>query len=113
MSNFDLEERTEKFAINVRRFLKTVDSNFYNDIDCKQVVRSSGSIGANFIEASERTGPKDLKYRLRIAKKEVKETAYWLRIIKSNNHLQGEIDELIDEAEQLKRILITIISKIK
>lgn len=56
---YDLEERTFQFAKEVRLFVKTLEKTIYNIEDIKQVVRSSGSIGANYIEANESLSKKD------------------------------------------------------
>ena len=50
---YDLEERTEKFARRVRSFVKILKKSISNIEDGKQLVRSSGSVGANYIEANE------------------------------------------------------------
>ena len=55
---YDLEERTALFAQAVRRFVKTVPRSIANFEDVKQLVRASGSVGANYIEANEALGPK-------------------------------------------------------
>lgn len=110
---YDLEERTKKFALNVRKYIKSMDRNIINYGDCKQVCRSSGSIGANYIEANEKLGPKDFVFRLKIARKEAKETGYWLQILQQANDLQGDhnLHKLIDECGQLRKILSSIINK--
>jgi len=113
MATYDLEQRTLEFAIAVRAFIKTLPRNMSNYEDAKQVVRSSGSVGANYIEANENLGPKDFKMRLKISRKEAKETAYWLKILKANNNAtySQQLDGLIQESEELKKILSSIINK--
>ena len=111
MARFELEDRCLKFAIRVRRLIKLLPRNVINIEDGKQVVRSSGSVGANYIEANENLGEKDFKMRLRIARKEARESGYWLKIIKEMNvNDSNEIANLIDEAEQLNKILSSIIN---
>lgn len=78
---FDLEERTFLVAKRVRQFVKQLPRTVGNIEDVKQLIRSSGSIGANYIEANESLGQKDFKLRARIARKEAKETRYWLRLL--------------------------------
>ena len=56
---YDLEERTFQFAKDVRNFVKTLPKNVANIDDTKQLVRASGSVGANYIEANESLGKKD------------------------------------------------------
>ncbi len=76
--NAKFGKRTLAFAIRVRRFIARLPKVTANFEDGKQVIRSSGSIGANYIEANEKLGLKDLSYRMKIARKEAKETVYWL-----------------------------------
>jgi len=78
---YDLEERTFQFAKEVRIFIKTLVKTIANIEDAKQVVRSSGSIGSNYIEANESLSKKDFVFRIKISRKEAKESIYWLRLI--------------------------------
>lgn len=104
---WDMKDRTLAFAKAVRRFVKTIPRTVSNRQDVIQVVRSSGSIGANYLEANDALGDKDFSFRMRIARKEAKETHYWLQLIDagSNESVIATQQELIDEAEQLTRIL--------
>jgi len=80
-----------------------------------QVVRSSGSVGANYIEANEALGKKDFAMRVKICRKEAKESAYWLRLIVSVNDdgCAEECTKLFDEAVELKKIFSSILEKSK
>ncbi len=102
---YDLEERTFLFAKNVRVFVKELDKSIWNKEDIKQVTRSSGSVAANYIEANEKLGEKDFLMKLRICKKETKETILWLRLfdIEIERIEQFRIN-LIEEATELKNI---------
>ena len=110
---YNLEERTEEFAKNVRRFVRKLKLDLSNKEDAKQVVRSSGSVGANYIEANEKLGNKDFKFRTKIARKEAKESRYWLSLIDTlgDKDLDKERVGLLQEAEELRKILSTIINK--
>lgn len=110
---YDLEERTFRFAKWVRSFVKSLPRNLTNLEDTKQVVRSSGSVGANYIEANESLGRKDFLLRLRIARKEAKETRYWLRLLDTGNDpgVETERDDLLQECTELLKILSAIIEK--
>ncbi len=112
---YDLEERTFQFAKSVRINIKTLPKTLANIEDGKQVVKSSGSTGANYIEANEALSKKDFLMRVKISRKEAKETAYWLRLISETNELknQREFDNLFNEAIELKKILSAIIEKSK
>lgn len=83
---YDLEKRTFAFAKRIRAEFNSKNKHYKNS-DINQVIRSSGSIGANYIEANETYTEKDLIYRLRIAKKEAKETIYWLKLLDADEEL--------------------------
>ena len=85
---YDLEERTLRFAIRIRQFVKKLPRTISNIEDGKQVIRSSGSVGSNYIEANEALSKKDFKHRIKISRKEAKESAYWLKIIAFNNDIK-------------------------
>jgi four helix bundle protein len=110
---YDLEERTFQFAKNVRIFVKQLPKTIANIEDGKQVIRSSGSIGANYIEANESLSRKDFLMRVKICRKEAKESAYFLRLIHETNpaDIATEGTVLQNEAEQIKKIFSAIIEK--
>lgn len=110
---YDLEERTYQFAKQVASFVRKLPKNTVNIEYLKQVVRSSGSVGANYIEANEALSKKDFKMRVKICRKEAKESAYWLRlIIESNDEsFRNEGLSLFNEAVELKKIFSSIIEK--
>ncbi|SCY47955.1 four helix bundle protein [Flavobacterium caeni] len=108
---YNLEERTFLFAKNCRQYIRTLPKTVSNIEDAKQLTRSSGSIGANYIEANENLGIKDFKMHLRIARKEAKETRFWLRLLHDLNGQSQTSNELILECEQLQKILSSIINK--
>ncbi len=112
---FNLEERTFKFAKQVRLFLTKIPKNIINIDDIRQLVRSSGSIGANYIEANESLSRKDFINRVKISRKETKETIYWFNLINIENNpiLEKEKVVLIDEATQLMKIFGAILEKCK
>ena len=109
---FDLEERTYLFARDCRFYVQKLPKTISNIEDGKQLIRSSGSVGANYIEANEKLGDKDLSFRLKIARKEAKESKYKIRLLEDlNSNLKEESNLLFIEAEELRKILSTIISK--
>lgn len=109
---FDLEERTYLFARDCRLYIQKIPKTVSNIEDGKQVVRASGSVGANYIEANEKLGEKDLSFRLKIARKEAKESKYWLRLLQElNPEFNAISDLLIIESEELRKILSAIITK--
>ena len=112
---YDLEERTFNFTKRVIDFCKTLPKTLENIELRKQVVRAAGSIGANYIEANESLGKKDFKMRIKICRKEAKESRYWLKIIVDTNNLasDSEGDYLIQEAFEFIKIFNTILFKSK
>ena len=109
---YDLEERTFQFAKNVRLFIKTLERTIANIEDSKQIIRSSGSVGANYIEANEALSKKDFIMRMRISRKESKETTYWIRLILDtiqDAELNKEGIHLLNESIQLTKICSSII----
>jgi four helix bundle protein len=91
---------------NIRSFIKKLELNIWNKEDIKQVVRSSVSIAANYIEAIEKLGDNDFLMKLRISKKEAKETILWLRLIEvKTDTLEEERISSINEAKELQNIL--------
>jgi len=112
---YDLEERTFQFAKDVRLFVKTLPKTIATYEDGKQLIRSSGSVGANYIEANESLGKKDFQMRIRISRKEAKESHYWLRLIHETNELKNEKEclRLMNESEELKKIFSSILEKTK
>jgi len=109
---YDLEERTFLFAKECRIYIRTLPKTTSNIEDGKQLVRSSGSVGANYIEANEKLGDKDLIFRLKISRKEAKESKYWLRLLHELNPDQKILsDSLLFEVEELRKILSAIITK--
>ena len=112
---YDLEERTFQFAKSVANFCKKLSKTSSNIEYIKQVIRASGSVGANYIEANEALGKKDFSMRIKISRKEAKESAYWLRLLKETNstEIANEALSLYDEAVELKKILSAILEKSK
>ncbi|MFH1297744.1 MAG: four helix bundle protein [Bacteroidota bacterium] len=110
---FDLEERTLKFAMRVRLFIKKFPNTLANVEDCKQLIRASGSIGANYIEANEALSKKEFQYRIKVCLKESKESVYFLRLISElcPEPLIPEVVSLRKEAIELKKIFASILLK--
>ena len=112
---YDLEERTFQFAQNIAIYCKKLSRTISNIEYMKQVVRASGSIGANYIEANESLGKKDFMMRIKICRKEAKESAYWLRLIIGTNigESKTEGETLLNESIELKKIFSSILDKSK
>lgn len=114
-SRYDLEERTLKFAKNVRVFVRKLPKTISNIEDGKQLIRASGSVGANYIEANEAISKKDFLLRIKICRKEAKESWYWLNLIfiRNDNNLDKERMALTKEALDLTKIFGSILEKSK
>jgi four helix bundle protein len=78
---YDLEDRTLNFAKKVRTFVRKLSKTIANIEDGKQLIKASGSVGSNYIEANEALSKKDFIVRIKICRKEAKESRYWLRLI--------------------------------
>ena len=106
---YDLEERTAKFGEDVIDFLKNLPRNEINRSLISQVVRSSTSIGANYMEADAAESKKDFSHKIGICKKEAKETRHWFRMIaKANSNKADECRKLWREANELTLIFSSI-----
>ena len=112
---YDLEDRTLAYAKRVRAFVKKLPKTIANIEDIKQLVRASGSVGANYIEANESLSKKDFIMRIKICRKEAKESRYWLRLIDTNDEPEHETERkyLIKEASELMNIFGAILQKSK
>ena len=110
---YDLEDRTLVFAKNVRSLIKRLPKTLSNLEDGKQVVKASGSVGANYIEANEALSKKDFRMRIKICRKEAKEARYWLKLVDvaDDEGLDKEILDLIKESTELMNIFGAILRK--
>jgi four helix bundle protein len=105
---YDLEERTKKFAKNCRTFVSSLPKSTANIEDGKQLIRSSGSVAANYIEANESLSKKDFLLRAKICRKEAKESKLWLDLIETSDVSRKT---LLKEATELVKIFSAIIQK--
>lgn len=108
---YDLEERTETLAKNVRAWCNLIPKNVINMDDTKQLLRSSGSVAANYIEANEALSRKDFIYRIKICRKEAKESRMWLQVLSFDAQgLKAQQLGFLEEYTQLIRIFSAIIT---
>ena len=111
---YDLEERTLLFAKDVVCLCKRLPFNTINSKLIGQLIRSAGSVGANYREANEALSKKDFVHRMRITRKEAKESSYWLELIEeANSNRQTELIALNSECRELRNIFTSIIEKAK
>jgi four helix bundle protein len=108
---YDLEERSYQFALNIRQCIAGAKWTREQWTDVDQVLRSSGSVAANYIEANNAVSKRDFLLRIRISKKEASECRLWLRLLgetSNDDPLKQTFHELHKEADELARILATI-----
>ena len=110
---YDLEERTFKFSRRVRVLVGSLPRDIASTEDGKQLIRSSGSVGANYIEANEALSKKDFIHRVKICRKEAKETIYWLNLLSVGEVYEKERSSLVCEGTELMKIFGAIVEKCK
>src|SRR5436305_5593065 len=106
----DLEDRI-LFAESVRAFVKRLPRTIGNTEDVRQLIRASWSVAANWIEANEALSKKDFLLRVKICRKEAKESRLFLRLIETNAATNGKRETFAGEARELMLIFSAIISK--
>ena len=111
---YDLEERTLVFGKRIIRLCKSLPKDVINRRLGDQLVRSGTSVGANYREANETDTKRDFKNRIRITKKEAKETIYWLNlVIETNPSMEQRTLPLLKESKELMKIFGSIYEKSK
>lgn len=115
LKQYDLEERTAKFGEDIIDFCKTILQDAINKPIISQLIRSSTSIGANYMEANGASSRKDFRNKIFICKKEAQETKHWLRMLSKclENDKKPEIRKLWQEAQELTLIFGKIGSSLK
>ncbi len=109
---YDLEDRTLEYGKRIIRLSKALPKNQINFSFVSQIIRSGTSVGANYREANETSTKKDFLFRIRICRKEAKETIYWLNlIIEANPEFQARIEPLLKESTELVKIFAAILVK--
>lgn len=106
---FDLEDRTLCFAKEVILLVRSLPRSIPNFEITKQLVRAAGSVGANYIEANEALGKKDFCMKIRISRREAKESRYWLQLVECGAEEQNAREKLIREATELMKIFGAIL----
>jgi len=110
--NYDLEGRTFKFAKAIIRLCKELPVNTVNIEFIKQLVKSGTSVGANYREANEAVSKKDFIHKIRIIRRETKETTYCLELMQeANSNFEKDINSLLQESKELRNIFSSIIDK--
>jgi len=111
---YDLEDRTEHFSISVSDFCLPLKRDTINIEYIRQLVRSAASVAGNYLEANENLGEGDLKYRIKVCRKESKESKLWLKHVLTYDSalLENERKDLIQEAFELENIFGAILKKL-
>ncbi len=110
--HFDLEQRTLEFAKKIIRLCRRLPQNVINRELIAQLVSASGSVGANYREANDALSKKDFNHRIKITRKEAKESYYWLELLQEANPASmEEINPLLAEALELKKIFSAVADK--
>ncbi len=111
----DLEERSTQFAEKIRYFVRQLPRTVSNLEDTKQLIRASGSVPANCIEANEALGTKDRIMKFRISRKEAKECQLWLRLLNTGESTALDAQRMLlrQEAQELKLIFNAIVRKLE
>ena len=111
---YNLEERTAKFAEAIIELMRKIPPDLVNQRLIPQLVGSGGSLGANYCEANEAESKKDFQHKIGICKKETKETKHWLRLLaKANPQFKEDFRKLWQEAQELLLIFSKILSSSK
>lgn len=111
---YDLEDRTLEFSRRIVRLCRALPKDVVNRRLADQLVRSGTSVGANYREANETQTKKDFRNRLRISRKEAKETVYWINLVmEANPDLKERVAPLLQEATELLKILASIAEQCK
>ncbi len=111
---FDILERVEKFVVNVIEFTRTFSKDPAGYSISRQLIDSSGSIGANIVEARNARSRKEFVSSLGISFKEAKEAQYWLEVVgKSKIGESNKNTELHQECTEICKILGKSIGKLR
>ncbi len=110
----DIKERSFEFAVRIIKFVQTLPGNHAGYKIGGQLFDAVTSVGANVEEATRGFSRKDFTYKTGVALKEARESNYWLRLIKVSGLAVGnELDYLLGESEELRRILTSIVKTSK
>lgn len=113
-TNYDLEERTAKFGEEIIEFCRNIRQDAIIRPLISQIIRSSTSVGANYMEACGAASKKDFKNKISICRKEAQETKHWLRMMaKALPNRKENIRKLWKECQELSMIFGKIFSSLR
>jgi four helix bundle protein len=114
MKVFDLKERSKKFAVEVIKLIRTLPKETASYVIADQIFRSATSVGANIIEGNAASSKKDFINFYTYSLKSAVETRYWLELLTESGLMNKQrIENYLQEAEELSKILGSIVSKAK
>lgn len=100
-----LQNRTKQFHIDVIKLCEDLPRNAAGFETAKQIIRSAGSVGANYRATVRAKSKADFIYKIEIVLEEADESMYWLEVIRDSNLKTGDdIERLIKEANELTAI---------
>ena len=109
---YDLKERSRAFAAQCRKFVQSLPRSMANQVDGRQLLKASGSVGANYLEADNALGDKDFLMRIGICLKEARESEYWLSLIEPQGQVVARQREgLLQVSRELVKIFAAIARK--
>ena len=114
MKENELTQRLFKFAVRTIKFQKVLPNSSDVKIIRYQLIKSSSSSGANYEESQAGSSQADFTNKVRISLREMRESNYWLRLIREvadKEYNTKELEWLINESEELKKILGSIVQK--
>ncbi len=110
----EIKDRTFEFAIKIIQLTKKIPKDTTGFVVGRQLIKSGTSVGANVEEATGAFSKEGFIYKMNIALKEIRETNYWLRLLRNSGILQDNaIEEIIEESANLKNILSAIVKTSK
>jgi four helix bundle protein len=114
MNKVDLQKRTKQFNIDVIKVCETLPRNAAGFELAKQIIRSSGSVGANYRATQRAKSKADFIYKLEIVIEEADETMYWLEVMSETGLIDTKnATVLIKEANELVSIFVATVKTTK
>ena len=105
MNKFELQQRTKKFHVQIIKLCESLPKNAAGWETAKQLIRSAGSVGANYRAACRGKSNADFIYKIEVVLEEADESLYWLEVVRDAELSKGyELDNLIKEANELVSI---------
>jgi len=109
-----LRDRTKQFALRVIRLYSSLPRDTASQVIGKQMLRSGTSVAANFREASRARSDAEFISKLGIVEQELDETALWFELlVESNMVAQTKLGSLMQEVDELLRIIVTAVKSTK